>query len=173
MERTGERVVTLWGDEINTYETNSLRKSFEGLLNKDADAWITFQLMSPGGRCDAGFALYDWLQVNVPKLQTIAYGGVNSMAVVLFAAGHNRIVTNHASFYLHPVQSSFESKTTLDHDGHRSAIESLKVTQSQYLEVLLKTTKGKTSKQLEKLIKDNTTITAKEALTMGLALEMV
>jgi ATP-dependent Clp protease, protease subunit len=173
MERTPDRIVTLWGDEITPYQTNSLRRTFEDLLAKDRDSWITFQIMSPGGRCDAGFALYDWLLVNVPKLQTVAYGGVNSMAVILYAAGSKRVVTKHASFYLHPVQSSYESKTTLDQEGHVSAIESLKVTQGQYLEVLSQKTKGQKRKKLEKLIRETTTITAGQALEMGLALEKV
>lgn len=174
MHYTGKRTVVLWGDNVTVYETNRIIKEFSGHLADNRDEWITFMIYSSGGLCTAGFALYDWLLANVPNLQTVALGEVNSMAVILFLTGKHRVVARNCTFFLHPVANSYQKETTLDSKDHINAIKGLEKTQKQYIDTLSERLEADVPvKKLKKAIKKTATLSSKKVIKWGIAHEMM
>lgn len=173
MYATSKRTVTLWGDPIDAATTLEIRNKITSLLKKDKNKWITLEVFSGGGDWIPGLALYHWLHVNVPHLQTVAYGMVASMAVVVYLAGKHRVVTPDCYFILHPARDFLEEPTELDIDGYKSAARALRQMQNQYNKILLNQMDYPPKKSvLEKRIKKVTAVGPKGALKWGLAHEL-
>lgn len=174
MHYTGKRTVSLWGDNVTIYETGKIIEKFASILADDRDKWITFNIYSTGGLCTAGFALLDWLLANVPNLQTVALGEVNSMAVILFLAGKHRVVARNCTFFLHPVANSYQKEATLNSADHFNAIKGLEKTQKQYIDILSSRLSAQVPrKKLKSAIKNTATLSAKKVIKWGIAHEMM
>lgn len=168
-----QRVVTLWGDEIDSNTTQKIRDEVAEFLAEDQEDWITLEIFSPGGDWIPGQALYQWLRTNVPKLQTVSYSLVASMAVPLFLAGDHRVVTPGTFFVLHPTLDDYDGPIQMDVDAYRNSAKSLEFTQKRYNKILLdRMEHPPTKKELEKTIKRVTAIGTKRALKWGLAHEL-
>lgn len=64
---------------------------------------IKLYIYTPGGVCYAGFALIDAIKTSKTPVHTIVLGAAMSMGIFIFAAGHKRIIGEHATLLYHDV----------------------------------------------------------------------
>jgi len=174
MHQTPGRTVTLWENDLSTHSVKKVRDKIEELVAIDSTAWITLEIMSSGGECLPVYGLYDWIRgLNTP-IQTIGYGQVSSMAVILFLAGKHRVVASHCFFVIHEMAQTYTQNSRLDISEHFGAINSLVFWEKRYIKTIRQRCKRPPSKKhLEEMIKAETRLTAKDALEWGLAHEIL
>ncbi len=95
----GDVTYLLLSGEIND-ESVSLTNS--ALLQaKHVGSGVVVRIYSLGGDVDAGTAIYELLRTSKLNVTTEAYGVVGSIAVLIFAAGQQRLASPGSSFMLH------------------------------------------------------------------------
>jgi ATP-dependent Clp protease, protease subunit len=174
MYKTGIRTVSLWGESIREESTYNIRTDIADILNSgDEDDWITLEINSSGGDFAQGMALYDWLILNVPKLQTIGYGSVNSMAIILFLAGRHRVSTKNTRFLLHSVSDLVPADVSMNPKSHMESAKSLLVVQKMYTDIMMERMSATPDrKALQDIINKSTIVTPKRAKKWGLIHEI-
>ncbi|OGY88947.1 MAG: hypothetical protein A3B30_03960 [Candidatus Komeilibacteria bacterium RIFCSPLOWO2_01_FULL_52_15] len=161
-------------EEVKPDAIRDLISRMRDLMDEAPEDWIQLNIMSPGGQISTGFGLYDFVQANKLKLQTVVLGHAHSMAVPLFLAGTRRIVARRAIMLLHEVGYVFEQKERLDLTQIRRRYRLLEHQQKEYIEVLVERTGGKlNAAQALKLMETDTILTATQAVRYGIAHEIL
>lgn len=184
MKIAHDRTVRLWGDNVTSYTTQLIMTKILELMAKDSKEQITLEISSPGGDFLAGLGLYDWLRGNRIPLQTVGYGQVSSMAVIIFLAGEHRVAGPNCYFFLHQPAKEYENGVTLNITAHEAGAKQLVRCRDQYVEVLmdrlvkpsnLKDWLGKplTKDRLMEMIDDETRLNPEEALKIGMVHEVL
>jgi len=172
-DKSSNRMVRLWDDEINAYQMKVLIQDLSKLVNEDPKAPISFEIYSGGGICEAGFAFCDWVSANNIPLNTVAYGQVSSMAVPIFLLGGHRSIGSNCTMTLHPMASTFAEKNRLGGSALAQEISKLEDWQSVYLDHILRHVPELSRKKLKKMMDRSTTLKAHKALKMGFAHEIL
>lgn len=137
------------------------------LENREPGKPITFIINSPGGEVNAGFAIWDQLQMVTSPITTIVTGLAASMGSVLSlaAAPSRRFATPNARFMIHQplIGGVVQGQAT---DLEIQAKEMLKM-RDVLIQIYAKAT-GKDPKKIEKDIDRDTWLSADEALEYGL-----
>lgn len=134
---------------------------------KDPGKPIYFVINSPGGSVDAGFAIWDQVQMIHSPVTTIVTGLAASMGSVLSlcAAPKKRLATPRARFMIHqPMLGGVIKGQATDLDIQ--AREMIK-TRHKLIEIYVKAT-GKDYETISKAIDRDTWLSAEEALEFGL-----
>ncbi len=174
MIATPGRTITWWNVGINASTTDTLRKQIEELWLTDSNEYITLEIFSGGGECVSGYALYDWILAHNINLQTIGYGQVSSMALVIYLAGKIRCVSANCYFHLHEVAKEYTSATNINISGHSDALKDLKSWQKRYIEtIILRASNAPSEKVLRSIIAREHDVTAIEAVKWMIAHEIV
>jgi len=133
---------------------------------------ITLVINSPGGSVDAGFAIWDQLQMVSSPVTTIVTGMAASMASILMlaAAPNRRFATPKSRFMVHQPRLSgvVQGQAT---DLEIQAKEILK-TKKMLIDIYSQNT-GKSPEIIEKSIDRDTWMSALEALEFGLLHKIV
>lgn len=128
---------------------------------------ITIVINSPGGSVDAGFAIWDQVQLISSPVSTLVTGLAASMGSVLSlcAAPKRRFATPRARILIHQPRlgGAIQGQAT---DLDIQAKEMIK-TRNSLVEVYVKAT-GKDAKTIERAIDRDMWMTAQEALEYGL-----
>jgi ATP-dependent Clp protease, protease subunit len=104
---------------------------------------LTIHISSDGGANDQGFAAYHFIR-SLPVLVTMhCIGNVESMAVVMYLAGANRIIVPHGKIKVHPMHWGFPGGT-VDHDRLTEYVASLDFDAKRYADIFDERTKGMT-----------------------------
>lgn len=160
---------------FDTMDTEPVRECIDTLsmwARRDDDKDITILLNSPGGYCDDGFALYDWIREirhqYKKHIEIVGLGQVSSMATIVMQAADHRVLHKNSWFLLHEVaydtpDGYYDAKTSIQGDMLK---------QAQRLEVqgtkILASRSIYTVKELkEKMRKTDFWLSAKEALDAG------
>ncbi len=167
-ETQSKRLVRLWNEEVSAYEMKKLVEALSKLADEDSDAPILFEIYSNGGNCEAGFAFCDWVAANNIPLNTVGYGQVSSMAIPIFLLGKQRSMGARCTMTLHPMQSVFTEKKSLEGTALAEQITQLKDWQAIYLDHVVHHVHGIDRKELKKMMDKNTTFNAERALKLGL-----
>ncbi len=173
MEVPSKRLIRIWNEEINAYETKNLMQVLSKLVDEDPKKPITFEIYSGGGICEAGFAFCDWVVANDISFDTVAYGQVSSMAIPIFLLGKNRTIGKNCTMTLHPMASTFTEKKSLEGSALADQITQLEDWQSAYLSHILKQVSDLSRKKLKRMMDRSTTLRAKNALKLGFAHKIV
>ena len=164
-----ERKIYLTGpvdDEI----AHTVTMELDYLNNKSVDDPITLVINSPGGSVTAGLAIYDAMQnVDCPVV-TVCSGICASMGAVLFAAGSKgkRYIMENAEVMCHQPSAGTQGMvSSMDID-----IDHFKKTRTRLNRILAKHT-GKSENQIHKDTERDRWFSAEEAVSYGLADEIV
>ena len=97
-----ERIVFL-GTPVNDQIANLIVAQLLYLEREDPDKDINMYINSPGGQVDAGFAIYDTMQLIRCDVSTICVGLAASMGTVLLSAGTpgKRYALPNATIHMH------------------------------------------------------------------------
>jgi len=75
----------------------------DGFLKNDKPGVrIEITLSSPGGDIDVGMAIYELIRTAAAKVAIVGYGIVGSIAVLIFMAAKERILSAGTRLFLHP-----------------------------------------------------------------------
>jgi ATP-dependent Clp protease, protease subunit len=164
-----DRIIFI-GTPIDDHVANLAVAQLLFLQSEDPTRDIHLYINSPGGSVYAGMAIYDTMQFISPDVSTVCLGMAMSMGAFLLAGGAKgkRYVLPHSTVLIHQPLGGAEGQAT---DIEITAREIVRLRKEIY-EILAEHT-GQT---LEKITQDsdrNYFLSAQEAVTYGLADEMM
>ncbi len=176
-----DRIVMLDTD-VNEHTASLLVAQLLYLEAEDPERDILFYINSPGGSVTAGLAIYDTMQFIRCDVSTIVLGQAASMGSFLAQAGTpgKRLVLPESRTMIHRVSSGTPGTRGSVHvqdlqfeDAKRSFEESVRINKRLTELYVRHNTAGKTYEQLYEAMKFDTFLSADEAVTYGLADQVV
>ena len=176
-----DRIVMLDTD-VNEHTASLLVAQLLYLEAEDPERDILFYINSPGGSVTAGLAIYDTMQFIKCDVSTIVLGQAASMGSFLAQAGTagKRLVLPESRTMIHRVSSGTPGTRGSVHvqdlqfeDAKRSFEESVRINKRLTELYVRHNTAGKTYEQLYEAMKFDTFLSADEAVTYGLADQVV
>lgn len=159
-------------EEVNAETSNELIKQLMYLERQDSGKEITLYINSPGGEVISGLAVYDLISLMKSPVRTVCTGTAASMGAILFLAGKKREMLPHTRLMIH--DPSFSGGSIGGKKSHELRHELEKL--DEVREALAKIIAEKTGRPLEEIYdvtSDDTFYSAEEAITFGLATEIM
>ena len=133
-------------------------------LNPESKS-ITIYLYSSGGNVDIAVELFGFLKLLDCKVRIVNTSCVNSAAIVVFAAGTERICLPCSSFYVHSITKNLHGSFTVN-DLQRD-IKEMTANTDKIAEILAQTS-NKSKSYWKRLMSKGYLLTAKKAKELGL-----
>jgi len=127
---------------------------------------FTILISSPGGSVFHGLSAYNYLKGLPVTITTHNFGSVDSIGVVLFCGGSNRLSVPQARFLLHGVSVSFKNER-LEEKQLEERLKGLKIDMENIAKVIAANT-GKTITDVTDAMLERTTLNPDEAKAWGL-----
>lgn len=160
----GDIVASQWFEDETS--ADSFRREINSLA-ADGVNELNVHIDSYGGAVSAGWAIYNVLKDFPGTVNTYADGFVASAAVYPFLAGRKRYANPMSAFYLHQAWTVADGNA----DELRKAADDLEKFNAIGLEAFAAA--GMDKDRILELEKDETWLTASEALELGLATEIL
>ena len=160
----GDIVSSQWFEDETS--ADSFRREIQNLA-ADGVSELNVHIDSYGGAVSAGWAIYNVLKDFPGTVNTFADGFVASAAVYPFLAGKNRAANPMSAFFLHQAWTIADGNA----DELRKAADDLEKFNSIGLEAFAAV--GIDKDKVLELEKEETWLTASEALELGLATEIL
>lgn len=122
---------------------------------------------SPGGWVNPGISIYNYLKGISAEVETVNFGIVDSISVVIFCAGQKRISVPNARFLIHDIFRIINGSFSLSETQLREWINSLKKDRENIAKIISETC-GKSNKKIEGLLKKGVVLNSVEAKKIGL-----
>lgn len=126
---------------------------------------LTIYISSPGGNVDISIELFNFLKLLDCKVRTVNISCVNSAAIIIFAAGDERVCLPCSSFYVHSITKKLNGDFTAD-DLLREAKEMSANTDK--VATILADVSKKNKNYWKRLMKKGCLLTAQKAKELGL-----
>ena len=126
---------------------------------------LTIYISSPGGNVDIAVEIFYFLKLLDCKVRTVNLSCVNSAAIIIFAAGDERISLPCSSFFVHSITKNLNGNFTAD-DLLREAKEMLANTDK--VATILESTSNKNKSYWKRLMSKGCLLTSKKAKELGL-----
>jgi ATP-dependent Clp protease protease subunit len=164
-----DRVVMLDG-EVNGHSSSLICAQLLFLEADNPDKDISLYINSPGGSVTAGMAIYDTMQFIKPDVATIVMGQAASMGSLLAASGASgkRYILPNARHMIHQPLGGASGQATDVEIQARELLRWKKVLTDIYVKHT-----GKSYAELESDMERDFFMTAEEAVTYGLADEIL
>ena len=127
---------------------------------------LTVYISSQGGNVDIAVELFNFLKLLDCKIKTVNISCVNSAAIIIFAAGTERICLPCSSFYVHSVTKNLNGNFTAD-DLLREVKEMSANTEK--IASILESASNKNKSYWKRLMRKGCLLTAQKAKELGLA----
>ncbi|MGE4568029.1 MAG: ATP-dependent Clp protease proteolytic subunit [Bacteroidales bacterium] len=153
-----------WG-----YSKQWLNQMLQGHENDPIELTIS----SLGGSVDHGLMIHDRLATHAPGVNVYLMGFVASMATVLAQSGQKRVMSSNGLFLIHKVLSWIDEFGYFNEDDIETLIARLEKEKNENAKMTLLIAKiysarsGKPVKEILDLMKEETWLTAEEALEWG------
>ena len=100
---------------VNEENVRTFINEIKNLVEKNPDAKsLTIYISSPGGSVDIAVEFFNFLKLLDCKIRTVNMSCVNSAAIIIFAAGTERISLPCSSFYVHSITKELNGNFTAD-----------------------------------------------------------
>ena len=126
---------------------------------------LTIYISSPGGNVDIAVEFFNFLKLLDCKIRMVNISCVNSAAMIIFAAGDERISLPCSSFYVHSITKNLNGNFTAD-DLLREIKEMYANTDK--VATILSDISKKNKSYWKRLMKKGCLITAQKAKELGL-----
>ena len=126
---------------------------------------MTVYISSTGGSVDIAVELFNFLKLLDCKVKTVNISRVNSAAVIIFAAGDERISLPSSSFYIHSVTKKLNGDYTIN-DLEREVKEMKANTEK--IATILCSVSNKNKSYWKRLMHKGCLLTSKNAKGLGL-----
>ena len=165
-----ERTVE-WLGGVNFDNLQIVLNKIKKLVEEDPAEEIYLVVNSYGGPTGVGMSFYDavesWLR---PNLTTVGSGDVDSSGIIVFLAGEKRYLTKNTTLLFHLAGRTFSTEKRFSTADLENILKEDKLKDYQYACVVSDRTNGRYSpEEVLNLMKNNTVLTALEAVQMGLA----
>src|SRR5437867_5740671 len=94
---------------------------------------FTVLISSPGGTVFHGLSAYNFLKGIPAEVVTVNFGSVDSIGVVPYCAGAQRLSVPHARFLLHVVSAGFQQNERLEEQQLEERLKALQIVSRQQL----------------------------------------
>ena len=158
--------------EINEESAVEIIRQLMYLDNRSSDP-VTLYISSPGGSVISGMAIYDYINIMQSRVNTVCIGIAASMGAILFLAGRDRMILPHSKVMIH--DPSFGGSASMAGQKPleiQEKLNDLMETRRLLADVIAART-GLSRKQVLNLTKKDTYFTAEQALSAGLATEIL
>ncbi len=132
---------------------------------------IVLLISSPGGTVFHGLSAYNFLKGIPAEVVTHNFGSVDSIGVVLYCAGSQRLSVPHARFLLHGVSAGFQQNERLEEKQLEERLKGLQIDMLNIARVIASNT-GKAIEEVNTAMLERTTLSPDEAKTWGLVHEV-
>ena len=143
-----------------------LFQSIDKAIASGADH-IHLMLSSPGGSVFHGLSVHNYLRGLAIPVTTYNFGSVDSIGVVIFCSGKERVSVPHARFLIHSVTWNATGQISLDEKGLEEHLKSVKIDAENIARVIADTSTRNLA-QMEKDMLDRTTLNPTQAKDYGL-----
>lgn len=100
---------------VNEESVRAFINEIKNLIETNPDSTVlTVYISSPGGNVDIAVELFNFLKLLDCTIRTVNISCVNSAAIIIFAAGTERISLPCSSFYVHSVSKHLNGNFTAD-----------------------------------------------------------
>lgn len=100
---------------VNVENVRAFINEIKTLIDKNPESnALTIYISSPGGNVDIAVELFHFLKLLDCKVRTVNLSCVNSAAIIIFAAGEERISLPCSSFYVHSITKNLNGNFTAD-----------------------------------------------------------
>lgn len=134
-----------------------------------SDEPITLYICSEGGSVYDGLALYGALRSCPAPVTIVGMGMIMSMAVVVFLAGKKRILVEPTRVMVHGIYDAFEG----DSKFIESNVREHKRLTRLLIDIFRKHTTNNTLKFWKGMVASDNYMSEREALTLGIATEVI
>jgi len=156
IEQVKQKIIEVSNDIIPKY--------IELGITNPKDMEIKLYIDSNGGAISSGFNLIDFMEHHYIPITTIGCGTIASMATLLLVSGKKKYLTKSSHLLVHQFRAGFSGKREelLDYFKH------LEDVQEQLVNYLVSKTNLEKN-QITQLLKNESWLTAEQALEMGFA----
>ena len=152
---------------VNEENVRAFINEIKTLIDENPESTaLTIYISSPGGRVDIAVELFNFLKLLDCKIRTVNISCVNSAAIIIFAAGEERICLPCSSFYVHSVSKHLDGDFTVD-DLLREVKEMRANTDK--VATILANTSNKNKSYWKRLMRKSCLLTPQKAKELGLA----
>lgn len=151
---------------VNSATAGALIQCIDQVVHGSCDH-IHLMISSPGGSVFHGLSVHNYLRGLAIPVTTYNFGTVDSIGVVIFCAGEQRVSVPHARFLIHGVSVSVSGSVSLDVKGIDELLKSVHIDSENIAKVIADTC-GKPMKEVEGHMIERTTLTPHQARDYGL-----
>ena len=145
---------------------NALMTAVDQKLRQGQRSFILL-ISSPGGSVFHGLSAYNYLKGLPAEITTHNFGSVDSIGVVLYCGGRQRLSVPQARFLLHGVSANFPQNASLEEKQLEERLKALQIDIENIAKVVAANT-GKSTDEITQAMLDRTTLNPQEALDWGL-----
>lgn len=149
---------------------DALIRAIDQKLSKDIDR-LHVMISSPGGSVFHGLSIHNLLRGSPIPVTTYNFGSVDSIGVVIFCAGSERVCVPHARFLIHGVSMGLQAGATFDEQQLEEQVKLLKSDYGNIARVIADAT-GKSQADVVERMNQRTTLDPEQAREYGLATEI-
>ena len=151
---------------VNEENVRAFVNEIKNLVEKNPESTsLSIYISSPGGNVDIAVELFHFLKLLDCKVRTMNMSCVNSAAIIIFAAGTERISLPYSSFYVHSITKNLNGIFTAT-DLLREAKE-MTVNSNKVAEILAQTS-NKNKSYWKRLMRKGCLLTSQKAKELGL-----
>lgn len=131
---------------------------------------ITLFICSHGGCTSETTAIYDLIKTSPVPITTVGYGYLESGGLIIYLAGHKRLLLPQARFMFHWAVANVCNK--MDQDSYQRETPYV-IGINQAMEDIIKINTKLSTRKIKKFMHDFKVLSAKEAMNYGLAHEII
>lgn len=158
--------------EVNAETASALFKQLLYLERQDPGAPVTLYISSPGGQVDSGMAVYDLIRLMRSPVRTVCIGLAASMGSILFLAGDTRAMLPDTRLMIHDPSFGGGNMTGKKPLQLQKELEGLMQIREVLTAVIAERT-GLSVEQVREMTAEDTYLTARRSLELGLATEII
>ncbi len=128
-------------------------------------------ISSPGGSVIHGLSAYNYLKGLPASITTHNFGSVDSIGIVLYCAGSQRLSVPQARFLFHGVNVQFRGEQNMDELLLEERLKGLRIDMENIAKVIAANT-GKSTKEVTDAMLQRITLNPEEAQSWGLVHEI-
>lgn len=145
---------------------NALMNAVDTKMKEGKEDFILL-ISSPGGSVFHGLSAYNYLKGLPAQVTTHNFGSVDSIGVVLYCGGSNRLSVPQARFLLHGVSANFGQNSSLEEKQLEERLKGLRIDIENIAKVVAANT-GKSIDEVTDAMLERTTLNPDEAKDWGL-----
>ena len=141
---------------------NQLMQQIDRAVNDGVEE-LTLLISTPGGSVFHGISVHNYLKgLPIDKITTHNFGSVDSIGVVIYAAGKERYSSPQARFLIHGVSANFQQNTSLEEPQLEERLKGIKIDIENIAKIIAANT-NKNYQQVYDAMLDRTTLNPEQA----------